>query len=357
MDFVTAYLLPAGCLLTFVLLYTLYAVYGERKVAAFIQDRYGPMETGKYGLLQSVADILKLIQKENINPAASDRFLFLLAPLIVFVAAFMGFAALPLAPGIIGSSANVGVFYVISILAVGAVGLLMAGWSSGNKYALLGAMRSVAQLVSYEIPAGVAIVAALMIGQTLNLQELSFQQGILTSGTVKFLGIWDVTETGGLLAWNIFRAPHLILAFLIYFTASLAECNRAPFDIPEAESELVAGFHVEYGGIRFAILFLAEYGLMLLVSVLAATLFLGGWNTPFPNIGALKLADWTTGNVWGIFWLIGKSFALVAVQIWIRWTLPRVRVDQLMSFSWKVLTPLAFLCLFISGLWQLIVLS
>src|SRR5690606_7062067 len=223
--------------------------------------------------------------------------------------------------------------------------------------ALLGSMRSVAQIVSYEIPAGVAIVSVLLISQTLNLQEISLQQGILTAGTAKFLGFWDVSETGGLFAWNLFRAPHLIVAFLIYFIASLAECNRAPFDIPEAESELVAGFHVEYGGIRFALIFLAEYAMMLLVSMLATILFLGGWNTPLPNIGGLELATWTTGNIWGVFWLLFKSFGLVLAQMWVRWTLPRLRVAQLMTFCWKVLIQLACACLFASGIWRLLVMS
>lgn len=352
-----SYILIAVCLLLLTVVYALYAVYAERKVSAFIQDRYGPMETGKYGLFQTIADITKLLQKENIVPAAADKALFIAAPLIIFVSVFIGFATMPFAPSVIGSAANIGVFYILAVLTIEAVGILMAGWASGNKYALLGSMRSVAQIVSYEIPAGVAIVSALMICQTLNLQEISFQQGILSEETVKFLGVWDVSDTGGLLAWNIFRAPHLLVAFLIYFIASLAECNRAPFDIPEAESELVAGFHVEYGGIRFGLIFLAEYAMMLLVSMLSATLFLGGWNTPLPNIGELRLADWTTGNIWGVFWLIFKSFGLVLAQMWVRWTLPRLRVDQLMSFCWKVLIPLAFICLFISGCWRLLVMN
>lgn len=357
MEFFSAYFLVAIGVLLFTVVYALYGVYAERKVSAFIQDRYGPMETGKYGLLQTLADIAKLLQKENITPTAADKPLFVAAPLVIFVSVFMGFAAMPFAPDIIGSMANIGVFYIIAVLAVEVVGILMAGWASGNKYALLGSMRSVAQIVSYEIPAGVAIVSVLMISQTLNLQEISLQQGILAEGVTKFLGFWDVSGTGGFLAWNIFRAPHLLVAFLIYFIASLAECNRAPFDIPEAESELVAGFHVEYGGIRFALIFLAEYAMMLLVSMLAAILFLGGWNSPLPNIGNVELATWTTGNIWGVFWLLFKSFGLVLAQMWVRWTLPRLRVDQLMAFCWKVLIPLAFGCLFASGLWRLLVMN
>jgi NADH-quinone oxidoreductase subunit H len=229
----------------------------------------------------------------------------------------------------------------------------MAGWGSNNKYSILGAMRSAAQIVSYEIPAGFAIISVVMIAQSLDLQIISAQQGVLATEKIKFLGFWDVTKIGGILSWNIFRAPHLIIAFVIYFIASLAESNRAPFDIPEAESELVAGFHTEYTGLRFAFVFLAEYSMMFLVSMIAVVLFLGAWNTPLPNIGGVRLADWTTGAIWGILWILIKSLLLVGVQMWIRWTLPRLRVDQLMNLCWKVLTPLAFLCMLISGIWRL----
>ncbi|MVN20915.1 NADH-quinone oxidoreductase subunit NuoH [Mucilaginibacter arboris] len=340
-------------LFAFVALFTTFGVYAERKVSAFIQDRLGPMETGKYGSLQVFADMLKMLQKELITPLVADKALFALAPIIIFVAVYLGFAALPWAPGLIPANINVGIFYILAVLSIETVGILMAGWGSNNKYALLGAVRSVAQIVSYEIPAGFAIIAVVMISQTLDLQEISRQQGILSAENVKFLGFMPVKEVGGILAWNIFRAPHLIIAFVIYFIASLAESNRAPFDIPEAESELVAGFHTEYSGIRFALVFLAEYSMMFLVSMVGVILFLGSWNTPLPNIGAVKLADWTTGNVWGIGWIFFKSLLLIALQMWVRWTLPRFRVDQLMDLCWKVLTPLAFLCMLISGIWRL----
>eukprot|EP01037_Dinobryon_pediforme_P008832 gene8832-8923_t len=184
-----------------------------------------------------------------------------------------------------------------------------------------------------------------MISQTLSLQDIAMQQGILSPEKIKFAGFWDVTHIGGIFSWNIFRAPHLLIAFVIYFIASLAESNRAPFDIPEAESELVAGFHTEYTGLRFALVFLAEYSMMFLVSMVAVILFLGAWNTLLPNIGALRLADWTTGTGFGIFWIVLKTLCLVAIQMWIRWTLPRLRVDKLMNLCWKVLTPLAFVCM------------
>jgi len=311
------------------------------------------MEVGKYGMLQAFADILKMLQKEFIIPKASDKILFILAPIVIFVSVYLGFAALPWAPGIIPSSLNLGLFYIFAILSIETLGILMAGWGSNNKYALLGSMRSVAQMISYEIPAGVALMSAVMISQSLNLQEISIKQGLLSTDLIYFLGIWEIKSVGGFLAWNIFQAPHLILAYIIYFIASLAECNRAPFDIPEAESELVGGFHVEYSGLRFAFIFLAEYSMMFLVGIIGVVLFLGGWNTPLPNIGSAKLATWTNGIAWGIFWILSKTLLVVAVQIWIRWTLPRLRVDQLMSFCWKVLTPLAFFCMLLSGLWRL----
>ncbi len=318
-----------------------------------MQDRLGPMEVGKYGSLQAFADILKMLQKEFIIPSAADKILFTLAPIVIFVSVYLGFAALPWAPGLSPSSINLGLFYIFAILSMETIGILMAGWGSNNKYALLGSMRSVAQMVSYEIPAGIALISAVMISQTFNMQEVCIKQGILSNETILFLGKWNVSSIGGFFAWNIFQAPHLIIAYFIYFIASLAECNRAPFDIPEAESELVAGFHVEYSGLRFAFVFLAEYSMMFLVGMIGVILFLGGWNSLLPNIGVARMADWTTSVGWGIFWVLIKTLLVVAVQIWIRWTLPRLRVDQLMSFCWKVLTPLAFLCMLISGIWRL----
>ncbi|WP_428330225.1 complex I subunit 1/NuoH family protein [Mucilaginibacter sp.] len=353
MNFYITYFLVAIGLFGFSALFALFGVYAERKVSAFIQDRLGPTETGKYGSLQTFADILKMLQKELITPAAADKLLFILAPAIIFIAVYMGFAAMPWAPGLVPSKLNIGVYYVFAIISIETLGILMAGWGSNNKYSILGAMRSAAQIISYEIPAGFTLVSVVMIAQTMNLQDIAIQQGILSPETIKFSGFWDVTNIGGVFAWNIFRAPHLIIAFVIYFIASLAESNRAPFDIPEAESELVAGFHTEYTGLRFAMVFLAEYSMMFLVSMIGVILFLGAWNTPLPNIGSVHLASLTTGTLWGILWIIIKTFTLIGVQMWIRWTLPRFRVDQLMDLCWKVLTPLAFLCMLISGIWRL----
>jgi len=353
LNFYLTYFLIAIGLFVFVAVFTLFGVYAERKVSAFIQDRLGPTEVGKYGLLQTVADILKLIQKELIIPAAADKVLFLMAPLIIFVAVYLGFAALPWAPGLIPAKINIGLYYILAIISIETLGILMAGWGSNNKYSILGAMRSAAQIISYEIPAGFALISVVMIAQSLDLQTIALQQGVLSPEKTKFLGFWDVSATGGLLSWNIFRAPHLLIAFVIYFIASLAESNRAPFDIPEAESELVAGFHTEFTALQFALVFLAEYAMMFLVSMVGVILFLGAWNTPLPNLGVVRLADWTTGTAWGILWIMVKTLGLIGIQMWIRWTLPRLRVDQLMNLCWKVLTPLAFGCMLISGIWRL----
>ncbi len=355
MNFYLTYILVAVLLFSFTALFALFAVYAERKIAAFTSDRLGPMETGKYGLMQTFADILKMLQKELITPSAADKLLFALAPVIIFLSVYMGFAALPWSEGLLPASLNVGVFYVFAIVSIEAVGILLAGWSSNNKFSLLGGLRSVSQVVSYEIPAGVSIICVVMLAQSLDMNEIALRQGIMTTEAVKFMGLADVTSTGGFLSWHIFQAPHLIIAYVIYFISSLAECNRAPFDIPEAESELVAGFHTEYTGLRFAFIFLGEYSMMFLVGMIGVVLFLGGWNTPLPNIGSLKLAQWTSGIGWGIFWTFFKVLTVVGVQMWIRWTLPRLRVDHLMSLCWKVLTPLAFLCMIVSGLWRLLV--
>ncbi|WP_299991667.1 complex I subunit 1 family protein [uncultured Pontibacter sp.] len=361
-------------LLTLMLLLGIVIVlaYVERKVAAFMQDRLGPTEAGPYGSLQSVLDVLKLLQKEDIVTAAADKKLFKLAPILIFAAVFAGFAVIPFTPELIPAGIGIGVFYLLAIISLDVVGLLMAGWGSNNKYAMLGAMRSVAQIVSYEIPAGLAILSVVMICQSLDFQEISYQQGILLNRFpglefeknwlfgIEALGI-NTTNIGGVTTWNIFRAPLLLVAFVIYFIASLAESNRAPFDIPEAESELVAGFHVEYSGFRFAVLFLAEYSMMVLVSLVAVILFLGSWNTPLPNLTTLKFADWTTGTVgslsgilWGGFWLLSKTFVLLFLQLQIRWTYPRLRVDQLMHLCWKVLTPIALGIVLLAGIWRLL---
>jgi len=317
-----------------------------------MQDRLGPMVTGKYGILQTLADVLKMLQKEDIVPLAADRKLFLLAPLIIFVSVFTGFAVLPLTSDVQGSSAETGIYLLLAIISLDVVGILMAGWGSNSKFSLFGALRSVAQIVSYEVPLGLAILCVVMLTQTLSLQEMSMQQSLINAD--------PQTIAGGFLLWNIFKYPILVVVFVIYFIAALAEANRTPFDLPESESELIGGFHTEYSGFRWAIIMLAEYGMMLLVSIVGVILFFGSWNTPFPNIGSVALADWTggipgtlSGNLLGAFWLLSKAMLLVFVQMWVRWTYPRMRVDQVMSVSWKYLTPIALVMVFVCGIWKL----
>jgi len=352
-------------ILPFLLLYTVIAVYAERKISAFIQDRYGPMETGYYGIAQTVADLIKLIQKEDIIPAKAQAPLFKIAPIIIFVAVFTGFAVLPLSPTWSGSGVASGLFFLLAIVSLDVLGIIIAGWSSNNKYSMLGAMRSAAQIISYEVPLGLSILCVCMVCQTLDLQVISYQQSTLSPEPQYLFGIrsWgiDVTSIGGFLSWNIVRMPWLFLAWIVFFIASLAECNRAPFDLPEAESELVAGFQTEYSGFRWAVIMLAEYGMMLLVSILGAILFFGSWSTLLPNIGFVRLAEWTSGipgsvasSLWGIFWLLSKSLFFVAVQMWIRWTYPRLRMDQLMGLGWKYLTPAALVLIIVCGFWRLI---
>jgi NADH-quinone oxidoreductase subunit H len=310
--------------------YALFAIWLERKISAHMQDRLGPMRTGGWhGWSQTIADMLKLLQKEDIVPAAADKTLFNIAPYIIFIAAYAGYAVIPFSSGFIGADINVGVFYIIAITSLAVVGILMGGWASNNKWSLLGAMRATAQIVSYEIPSVLAVLAVVMIAGTLSLQEINNLQ------------------TGWFWNWFVFQKfPFVFVAFIIYFVASLAEVNRVPFDIPEAESELVAGYVTEYSGMKFAMFMFAEFVNMFAVSAVAATLFFGGWNSPF--------GEFLSGPIWGVFWFLSKGMMLVSIQMWLRWTLPRLRVDQLMYVSWKVLTPWAFACMIAIGLWMML---
>lgn len=323
------------------------------------------MEVGYYGIGQTVADLLKLLQKEDIIPSKAQKGLFKIAPLVIFVSVFAGFSVLPLAPSWSGAPLSSGLFFLLAIISLDVIGIILAGWSSNNKYSVLGTMRSAAQLISYEVPLGLSVVGVCIFSQSLNLQEISFQQGILSPEPQYLFGIRSldisVEKIGGFLAWNIFKMPLLLFTWIIFFIASLAECNRAPFDLPEAESEIIAGFHTEYSGFRFAVIMLGEYAMMLLVSILGVVLFFGSWNTPLPNMGSIRLATWTTGEpgtisstLWGIFWLMSKSLFFVAVQMWVRWTYPRLRVDQLMTVSWKYLTPIALSLIIVFAFWKII---
>lgn len=347
-------------ILPFLVAYTVLVVYAERKISAFMQDRLGPMEVGYYGILQTVADLIKLLQKEDIRPTAASKGIFKFAPLLIFIVIFAGFAVVPLSPGWSGSTFSSALFFLLAIVTVDVVGIIMAGWASGNKYSSLGSLRSAAQVFSYEVPLGLSVMSACAFSQSLDLQEISFQQGILgdTHNEAFLFGIplfGSVTALGGFFTWNIFRMPLLFFAWVIFFIASLAESNRAPFDLPEAESELVAGYQTEYSGFRWAVIMLAEYAMMLLLSFVGVILFWGSWNTPLPNIGALSLATWTTGEVWGLVWLISKTLVLVGMQIWVRWSFPRVRLDQLINLCWKYLTPGSIILLLAVSVYKLVI--
>jgi NADH-quinone oxidoreductase subunit H len=325
---ILVYSLMAIVPLLWVIPFALFAVWWERKISAHMQDRLGPMITGWHGALQTPADIAKLIMKEDIIPTASDSKLFKLAPYIVFGGAYAAYAVIPFSAGYVGSGINIGLFYFISISSIVVVGLLMAGWASNNKWSLYGALRSAAQIVSYEVPVALTIVGVVMVAGTMDLQTINSAQ----SGW-----FWN---------WFLFQKfPFLFMALIIYFTASLAEVNRTPFDIPEAEQELVGGYHTEYGGMRFALLFLSEYSNMFAVCAIATTLFLGGWNSPF--------GDFMSGPWWGAFWFLGKGMTLIFLQMWLRWTLPRLRVDQLMYVGWKVLIPFSIVVILGVGVWTL----
>ncbi|MBF8296508.1 MAG: dehydrogenase subunit [Bacteroidetes bacterium] len=321
--------------LVFILLYALVTIYLEMKVAAHVQDRLAYMRTGWHGVLQPIADFIKLLQKEDIISSAADRKLFILAPYIVFMGTYGAYAAIPFSSIFIGSNIDLGAFFIVAASSLVVVGILMAGWASNNKWSIFGAVRSAAQMVSYEIPTALAILVGVMITGSLNLQDVTkFQAG----------GIQDWVIFGGPLPLlqKILITPFTVLTFLILFVASLAEVNRTPFDLPEAESELVQGYFTEYSGMRWALFYVAEYANMFLVSAVVVSFFLGGWGSPFGST--------LSGPVWGLFWFVLKGMVLILLRIWLRWTLPRLRVDQLMYTSWKVLTPFLFVCIMCVGL-------
>ncbi len=297
-------------------LFVLFLVWWERKISAHMQDRLGPMYVGGWhGWAQTIADAIKLLLKEDIVPQSTDRLLFKMAPFIVFLGAFAAFVVIPFGAASIVSDINIGILYIFAAGSLAVVGILMAGWASNSKYSLYGGMRSVAQIVSYEIPAALSVMTVIIYVGSLSMQEIVNAQ------------------RGGIQHWFLFRNPFTFIAFFIYFISSLAEVNRTPFDIPEAESELVAGYHTEYSGMRFAFFFLAEYANMLVVAGVATTLFLGGWTQVLPS--AIEKVQWVPGPI--LFAV--KVLAVVFVQMWLRWALPRLRVDQLMYVCWKVLLP------------------
>ncbi|MEN9920018.1 MAG: NADH-quinone oxidoreductase subunit NuoH [Bacteroidota bacterium] len=305
-------------LLTLYAVLALILIYAERKITAFFQVRIGPNRVGKFGIAQSVADMIKILLKEIIHVDNVDKFLFYLAPFFMIVASMLTFGALPFAQGLQAVDFNIGVFYVIAVSSLGIIGVLLAGWSSNNKYSMIGAMRSGAQFISYELSAGFALMTM-----------------VILSGSMQFSTIIE-SQT---YCWNLFNG-HIasIIAFIIYLISGHAETNRGPFDLPEAESELTAGYHTEYSGLQFGFFYLAEYLNMFIVAGIATTIFLGGW-MPIQFNGAdifNEVMNWIPSYVW----FFGKTAILVFLSLWVRWTFPRLRIDQLLNLEWKYLLPI-----------------
>ncbi len=300
---------------TFCLLIVIFLIWLERKVIARMQDRIGPNRVGgRFGLLQTVADVLKLLTKETITPAGADRLAYNLAPLLIVMAALWMWAVMPFGPGFLGVDLNIGLFYVLAVSSASVVCILFAGWGSNNKYALLGAFRSVAQLVSYEVPMVLALIIPILLARSMSTES------IIQAQTIPFVVL----------------AP---LSALIFFISALAETGRTPFDLLEAESEIVAGFHVEYGGMKFGMFFLAEFIGTLFMSALFSTVYLGGYR--LFGLERLDVNGWQVGNLIGVIVFFSKTFVMYFVFIWIRATLPRVRIDQMLDFNWKFLVPLS----------------
>jgi NADH-quinone oxidoreductase subunit H len=310
-----------------------YAVLLERKVIAWTQSRLGPMRVGPHGILQPVADVMKLIIKEDITPVMADKWVFTLAPIIAMVPALIVYAVIPFGPEarlfgrqvtLYVADINVGLLYIVSVTSIGVYGLILAGYASNSKYPLLASLRASAQLISYEVAVTLTLVSVVVL-----------------AGSLSMVSIVRAQESQHV--WFAFVQP---IAFVIFFIGGLAETNRAPFDLPEAVQELTGGFHTEYSGMRFALFFLAEYANMIVVSSVATTLFLGGWLRPFPNVAALSFLGFIPGWIWFLI----KSFVFLYIFIWVRATLPRYRYDQLMRLGWKVLIPLAIVNLVATGI-------
>ncbi len=337
-------------LVTFVAASAVFFIWLERKVAGRIQDRLGPTRVGgRFGWLQTIADGIKLLVKEDLIPADADQMLFRLGPYIAFCGAFGAYIALPFANGWVAKPMSIGIFFMLAVMSTEVFGIILAGYGSGSKWALFGGMREAAQMVSYEVPMALCVLVPVIVAGSMDLNYISnLQKG----------GIWN---------WYLFHDPFTFLAFWTYFTCATAQCKRAPFDLAEAESELVAGFHTEYSGLRWSFFFMAEYGAMFAVSGIAVLLFLGGWHTGFlPELSdwfATKLGSaeqpswlgWVIGNLINVVVFIVKSWLLVFVQMWVRWTLPRLRIDQVMMTCLKYLLPISCVLLMGVSIWQVAV--
>ncbi len=305
------------CFMTLFAILGIVLVYAERKISAFFQQRLGPMRVGKWGTAQTIADVIKLLLKEPLMNKGADKFLFNLAPYIIMIAAFMAIAALPFAKGLQALDFDIGILYVSAVSSLGVIGILLAGWSSDNKYSLIGAMRSGAQIISYELSVGLSLLTIVILTGSLQLSTIVESQA---NG-------WWIFK-GHIPAW---------IAFLIFMIASTAETNRGPFDLAEAESELTAGFHTEYSGLKFAFFFLAEFANMFIVAGIGATVFLGGW-MPF-HIGSWEGFNAVMDFIPPLFWFFGKVGFIIFLMMWFRWTFPRLRIDQLLTLEWKYLLP------------------
>ncbi|HEY5824565.1 MAG TPA: NADH-quinone oxidoreductase subunit NuoH [Cyclobacteriaceae bacterium] len=337
-DFVLYKLILVGAVFTITLVVAMYATYGERKVAAFLQDRLGPNRAGPFGILQPLADGLKFFMKEEIIPNVSNKFLFILGPSIAMLTAMMAGVLIPWGNTlVIGgqeyslqiTDINIGILYVFGVVSIGVYGIMIGGWASNNKFSLLGAIRASAQMISYELAMGISIIALILITGTLSLKEISAQQaGGIGSD-------WNM--------WNVVAQP---LGFLLFIICAFAECNRAPFDLPECETELVGGYHTEYSSMKLGFYLFAEYINMFVSSAVISTLYFGGYNFPFMNDLGL---DHNTITIIGTALFFGKIFFFVFFFMWIRWTLPRFRYDQLMNLGWKILLPLSIANLLITS--------
>ena len=325
--FVELVLVGVAILVAYAVL-ALILIYVERKVCGFFQCRLGPNRVGKWGIFQSVADMIKILLKEIVHIDRSDRVLFRLASFFVITGSICAFAALPFAKGLQAIDFNVGVFYIMAISSLGVVGILLAGWSSNSKYSMIGAMRSGAQLISYEISAGLSLMTIVVLSGTMQLSEIVEQQAE---------------------CWFIFKG-HIpaCIAFLVYLIAGHAETNRGPFDMPEAESELTSGYHTEYSGIQFGFFYLAEYLNMFIIAAVAATMFLGGWQ-PF-HIPGWEGFNMVMNYIPSFVWFFGKTFFCIFLALWVRWTFPRLRIDQLLNLEWKVLMPICIINLLLMAI-------